>query len=83
MCLSRACNFFGSGSSDPNGDTFTYLWNCGDNTATGTGVTPSHTYAVDGVYTVTLAVTDAWGDSASTTRVVTIAKPGTNAPRSR
>jgi PKD repeat protein len=80
VCLARACNFFGSGSSDPNGDTFTYLWNWGDNTATGTGVTPSHTYAVDGVYTVTLAVTDAWGDSASTTRVVTIAKPGTNAP---
>ena len=80
VCLARACNFFGSGSSDPNGDAFTYLWNWGDNTATGTGVTPSHTYAVDGTYTVTLAATDAWGDSASTTRVVTIAKPGTNAP---
>ncbi len=37
------------------------------------------TFAVDGTYTVTLTVTDAWGDAASTTRVVTIAKPATNA----
>jgi PKD repeat protein len=78
VCAARACNFFGTGSSDPNGDAITYLWNWGDNTATGTGATPSHTFAADGTYTVTLTVTDAWGDSASTTRVVTIAKPGTN-----
>ena len=39
---------------------------------------PAHTYAVDGTYTVTLTATDAWGDAATATRVVTIAKPVTN-----
>ena len=80
VCLARACNFFGSGSTDPNGDAITYLWNWGDNTATSTGVTPTHTFAADGTYTVTLFVTDTWGKTASTTRVVTIAKPATNQP---
>ena len=76
VCLARACNFFGTGSTDPNGDAITYLWNWGDNTATSTGATPTHTFAADGTYTVTLTVTDTWGKTASTTRDVTIAKPG-------
>jgi PKD repeat protein len=79
VCLARACNFFGTGSFDPNGDAFTYLWNWGDGTATSTGATPTHTFATDNTYIVTLTVTDAWGDFASTTRNVTIAQPGTNA----
>ena len=62
----------------PNSDTFTYLWNFGDGTATSTASTPAHTFAADGTYTVTLTVTDAWGDAASTTRDVTIAEPPTN-----
>ncbi len=48
-------------------------------TATSTTVRPAHTYAADGTYTVTLTVTDAWGDAATTTRVVTIAEPVGNA----
>ncbi|MEO8425415.1 MAG: PKD domain-containing protein, partial [Actinomycetota bacterium] len=71
VCAARACNFFGTGSSDPNGDAITYVWNWGDLTATSTGATPSHTYAANGTYTVTLTVTDAWGKFASITRVVT------------
>ncbi len=66
-------------STDPNiGDTFSRLWNFGDGT-TSTSTSPSKTYATDGTYTVTLIVTDGWGDSATTTRLVTIAKPPTNA----
>ena len=75
VCNARACNFFGQGSTDPNGDAITYSWNWGDATPLSTGATPSHTFAADNTYTVTLTVTDAWGDFASTTRVVTIAEP--------
>ena len=78
-CTARACTFSGVTSSDPDGDTFTYLWNFGDATATSTSTTPTHSYAVDGTYTVTLTLTDVWGKFASITRTVTIAKPVTNA----
>ena len=73
VCGGRVCTFSGAGSSDANGDAITYSWNWGDATAAGTGVNPAaHTYAVAGTYTVTLTTTDAWGDSAFTTRTVTV-----------
>ena len=53
-----------AGSADPNGDAFTYLWNFGDGTATSTASAPSHTFPANGPYTVTLTLTDAWGDAA-------------------
>ena len=62
----------------PNGDAFTYSWNFGDGSAAVTTANPSRTYAADGTYTVTLTLTDGWGDSAFTTRVLTITKPATN-----
>ena len=76
-CTARTCNFSGVGTADPNiGDTITYPWNFGDGTATSTSSTrrPTRT-RLDGTYTVTLTDTDGWGKAASTTRVVTIAKP--------
>jgi len=50
-------SFDGTGSSDPNGTIAAYDWDFGDG-GTGTGATPEHTYSVDGVFTVTLTVTD-------------------------
>jgi len=38
----------------------TYLWNWGDD-STSTGITPSHTYADSGYYTICLTITDSTG----------------------
>ncbi len=80
VCTARTCTLTATGSSDPNGDAFTYLWNFGDLTATSTSATAVHLYAADGTYTVTLTLTDIWGDAATTTRTVTIAEPASNLP---
>jgi PKD repeat protein len=64
-------SFDGSGSSDVDGTIAAYAWNFGDST-TGTGVTPQHTYAAAGTYTVTLTVTDNAGNTGSTTGTVTV-----------
>src|SRR4029078_10514985 len=73
VCAARACTIYGVSSSDPNSDPFTYLWNFGDGTATSTTTNPAHTFAANTSYTVTLTVTDAWGDAATTTRVISFA----------
>ncbi|HET7229157.1 MAG TPA: PKD domain-containing protein [Longimicrobium sp.] len=61
----------GSASSDPDGDALTYAWDFGDGT-TGTGATPTHTYADNGNYVVTLTVSDPAGAEATATTSVTV-----------
>jgi PKD repeat protein len=51
-------NFDGSGSSVPNGQIESYSWDFGDNSAAGSGAQVSHVYTSNGLYTVTLTVTD-------------------------
>ncbi len=50
-------SFSASGSVDPNGSVVSHEWEFGDG-ATSTDVAPSHVYAQDGVYSVSLTVTD-------------------------
>ena len=74
--------FDGGASTDPDNNTpLTYAWNFGDGT-TGTGAEPTHTYGADGVYTVTLVVTDARGASSppvTTTATIDNLPPTVNA----
>jgi PKD repeat protein len=54
--------FTASGSSDPNGNPLSYIWNFGDgNNITVTTVTTVHAYAVAEQYTVNLTVMDQAG----------------------
>ena len=65
-----------AGSTDPDGDALTYAWSFGDG-GTGTGATPSHVYADNGNYQVTVIATDPYGaaDTATTTVTVMNAAP--------
>ena len=70
--------FDGSGSTDPDpGDTLTYAWDLDSDGEydDSTAVSPSYTYASQGVYTASLRVTDRSG--AMSTAAVTIAAGNT------
>ena len=62
----------GSGSLAPDGTVVSYAWDFGDGGA-GEGISVSHTYAQDGVYTVRLTVTDDRGLVDSEVLTVTVA----------
>ena len=66
--------FDGSASFDPDGDLVSWEWDFGDNT-TGSGETTSHTYNGTGDYTVTLTVTDDFGNTGSAGTTATITEP--------
>jgi PKD repeat protein len=67
-------SFNASASTDPDGAITSYSWNFGDGT-TGSGVSPSKTYAVAGTYTVTLMVTDNSGLTDTVSHTVTVSDP--------
>ena len=56
--------FDGSASSDSDGDALTFAWQFGDG-GTSTEVKPSHSYATDGDFNVSLTVTDSKGLASS------------------
>ena len=66
-------NFNGSGSTPAPGRTIvSYRWEYGDGSPTESGAQVAHSFAVAGVYTVTLTVTDDVGRSHTTNRTVTV-----------
>lgn len=73
----RTASFNAAGSTDEDGTITSYEWNFGDG-QTGTGVAPSHNYAVGGTYAVTLKVTDNLGGQKSISQDVVVADPPPN-----
>jgi len=71
VCVNETLTFDGSGSSDIDGTITSYNWDFGDG-ATGEGVTPAHIYVTNGMYTVTLTVTDNGGLTNIDTALVTV-----------
>jgi len=67
-----AATVFTNTSSISSGSISTYQWDFGSGGATSNQVSPSHTYAAAGTYTVSLTVTSAAGCSHQTTQSVTV-----------
>ena len=67
-----AVNFTGSFTDVGVNDTHTIMWDFGDSNSVSGTLTPTHSYADDGVYTVTLTVTDDDGGVSSDTLTVTV-----------
>jgi subtilase family serine protease/PKD repeat protein len=72
----QAVTFHGSFRDPGTQDTHTIVWNFGDGTPVVTGtLTPTHTYAAFGTYTVTLTVSDNWGGVGADTLTARITCP--------
>ncbi len=73
-CNGLSCDFVDS-SSDSDGSIVAWVWDFGDD-STSTAQNPSHSYAADGNYAVTLTVTDDDGASDTTSQTVTVSSGG-------
>jgi carboxypeptidase T len=76
-CNELVCNFDAAASNDPDGTISSYDWDFGDGQIS-TLQNPSHTYAEDGSYTVSLTVTDNDGGFSSTTETFVVEQTPTN-----
>ncbi len=68
-------SFDATGSSDPDGDSLSYLWDFG-NGETSSAATPSKTYEQAGSFPVTLTVNDGALDSESVSLTIIADQPG-------
>ncbi|MCB0211353.1 MAG: PKD domain-containing protein [Anaerolineae bacterium] len=64
--------FDGSASIDPDGDNLTYTWNFGDGTLNQTGITTTHVFSDNNIYTTTLTLRDSDGDASTDIVTATI-----------
>lgn len=72
VCVNRTCSVDAESSGD-DGYLTNYHWNWGDGqTTNGTDSDPSHTYAANGTYTITLTLTDNSSQTASDKLRVTV-----------
>jgi PKD repeat protein len=73
-CSDRVCTADSEASGDDFGIVnYTWTWGDGHTTSGGSGVSaPSHTYAADGTYTITLVVKDASNQTSSDSHSVTV-----------
>jgi probable HAF family extracellular repeat protein len=62
-----------AGTINPGGGALTYRWTFGDGSAAATAANPTHIYTDNGVYSVTLKVTDGSGRSNSASTTATVA----------
>jgi parallel beta-helix repeat protein len=71
-----------STSTDPQGQTMSYVFDFGDGSSTGSqaGATASHTFPAAGDYPVKVTVTNASGLSSATTQTVTVNAPTASPP---
>ena len=70
-CTGLTCSFNASASTAPGSTITSYAWDFGDS-GTGTGQQPSHTYASPGTYTVSLTVTNANNQTATTSQQISV-----------
>jgi len=72
-------SFDASHSYDIDNSIISYSWNFGDGT-TGSGINPTHTFAVAGVYTVTLTVQDESSYSSTMTSQISVETRSSESP---
>ncbi|WP_374311546.1 PKD domain-containing protein [Microbacterium sp.] len=66
-------SFDATTSSASDGATLEYSWNWGDGSPAGSGVSPTHTFPGNGIYSVVLTVTDSLGATADKSVNVSVA----------
>ncbi len=75
--VGKAINFSSEGSKTENGNIVKYEWNFGDNEMSNQK-NPTHVYASEGEYTVTLKIVDDMGMEAVNTAKVNVKKSSSN-----